>query len=161
MLLHVKLFTELMEYALTIHCKFSCWMCKSLPTYGRKTETEGPSATFIIMELVHAATMHTDTTVLRVRVGVDVCGARESAFSTHATGLAVPAVPRKTGSVFSCSEVTTDNNEFGVANMTGFDLRVICNPRVIIRTKFDPTRWRSPFHWKLVGSTLKISPLDR
>ena len=120
-------------------------------------ETEGPSATLIIKELVHAATMHTDATVLRVRVGATGCGARESdtAFSSN------EAVPRETGSVFSCSEVTTDNNEFGVANMTGFDLRVICNPRVIIRTKFDPTRWRSPFHWKLVGSTLKISPLDR
>ena len=44
-------------------------MCKSLPAYGSKTETDGPSATLIIKELVHAATIHTDVTVLRFGVG--------------------------------------------------------------------------------------------
>jgi hypothetical protein len=116
--LQVKLFTELMEYALTIHCKFSCWMCKPLPVDGSKMEIEGPSAMLIIKELVHAATMHTDATVLRVRVGAGGCGARESgsAFSSHAAGL---AVPRETGSVFSCRVVTRDDNDSGVKNMTG------------------------------------------
>ena len=80
----IKLFTELREYALTIHCKFSCWICKSLPAYGSKTETDGPSATLIIKELVHAATIHTDATVLRF--GVSGCSAREPGiiFSSHA-----------------------------------------------------------------------------
>ena len=82
--LYIKLFTELREYALTIHCKFSCWICKSLPAYGSKTETDGPSATLIIKELVHAATIHTDATVLRF--GVSGCSAREPGivFSSHA-----------------------------------------------------------------------------
>jgi hypothetical protein len=68
-----KLFTELREYALTTHCKSSCLMCKSLPAYGSKTETDGPSAMLIIKELVHAATIHTDAKVLRF--GVGGCGA--------------------------------------------------------------------------------------
>ena len=136
-----------MEYALTIHCKFSCWMCKSLPAYGSKMETEGPSAMLIIKELVHAATMHTDATVLRVRVGAGGRGARESgtAFSSHAAGL---AVTRETEGVFSCRVVTTDNNESGVENMIG--LRVIWNGRVIIRVESDLSRLVGSDHMRML-----------
>ncbi len=128
--MRLKLFTELMEYALTIHCKFSFWMCKFLPAYGSKTEMDGPSAVLIIKALVHATTMHTDATVLRV--GAGGCGARVSstAFSSHAAGL---AVPRETGSVLSY-RVVTDDNEEGVENMAG---RFACHLqlRVIIRVE--------------------------
>ena len=131
-----------MEYEFMIHCKFSCWMCKSLPVYGSKIETEGPSAMLIIKELVHAATMHTDATLLRVRVGTDGRGTSESgtAFS-HAAGL---TAPWDTGSVFSCGVGTTDNdlndNEPGEEDMTGrFACHWHLHLRVIIRTEFDHT----------------------
>ena len=89
-------------------------MCKSLPAYGSKMETEGPSATLIIKKLVHAATMHTDATVLRVGDGGG-CGARESgtAFSSHCVRL---VVPRETGSIFPCKMIA-DDDESGVENM--------------------------------------------
>jgi hypothetical protein len=50
-----------MEYALTIHCMLFFWMFKSLPVYGIEIAKVGPSAMFTIMELVHAATIQTDT----------------------------------------------------------------------------------------------------
>ena len=113
MQLHLNVFTELREYALTIHCKFSCWMCKFFPAYGSRMEAEGPSAMLIINELVHAATMHTDATVLRV--GTSGCGTRESriAFSSHDERL---VTPRETGGVFLCRAVV-DDDEPGVEDM--------------------------------------------
>src|SRR6266702_705019 len=121
-------------------------MCKSLSAYGSKTETGGPSAMLIIKELVHAATMHTDATVLRV--GAGGCGAREPGtdFLSDAARL---AVPRETGSVFSY-RVVPDDNESGVENITGrFGSRL--QLRVIIRVDFDPRRC-SPFQVGRVGS---------
>lgn len=108
-----KLFTELREYALTIHCKSSCGMCKSLPAYGSKTETDGPSATLIIKELVHAATIHTDATVLRS--GFGGCGACE--FGTASLFRAVKFVlSQEDVCVISC-RVVTDANDSGEENM--------------------------------------------
>jgi hypothetical protein len=103
--LHVL--TELIEYALSIHCKFSFGMCRSLPVYGSKMDTDAPSAMLIIKQLVHAATMHTDAKVLRVGAGGS--GERESgvtAFSSHAAGISVLPFG-----------VVVDDDESGVENM--------------------------------------------
>jgi hypothetical protein len=88
-------------------------MCKSLPVYGSKMETEGPSAMLIVKVLVHAATMHTDEKVLRV--GTGGCGVGDSdntAFSSHAGGISVP----REASVFPF-RVVADDDDSGVENM--------------------------------------------
>lgn len=113
--MRLKLLTELIAYALKTHCKFSFGMCRSLPVYGSKIETDGPSAMLIIKELVHAATMHTDAKVLRV--GAGGCGARVSgttnAFSSHAA-ISVPREGR-----FLPLRVVADDDGSGVENMKG------------------------------------------
>lgn len=84
-----------------------------MPVYGSKMETEGPSAMLIVKVLVHAATMHTDATVLRD--GTGGCGAGDSdttAFSSHAGGV---SVPRGVG-VFPF-RVVADDDDSGVENM--------------------------------------------
>jgi len=84
-----------------------------LPTYGSKMDTDAPSAMLIIKELVHAATMHTDATVLRVGAGGS--GERESgdpAFSSHAAGISV----LRGASVLPFG-VVADDDESGEENM--------------------------------------------
>ena len=84
-----------------------------MPMYGSKMDSDAPSAMLIIKELVHATTMHTDATVLRVGTGGS--GERESgvtAFSSHAAGISVfrEAMVLPFG-------VVADDDESGVENM--------------------------------------------
>lgn len=75
--------------------------------------TEEPSAMLIVKVLVHAATMHTDATVLRL--GTGGCGAGYSntaAFSSQAGGTSVP----RESSVFPY-RVVADDDGSGVENM--------------------------------------------
>lgn len=87
-------------------------MSKSLPVYGSKMETEGPSAMLIVNVLVHAATMQTDAKVLRIGTGGWGAGDSDTTtFSSHGGGASVPREP----SVFPFRVVADDDS--GVENM--------------------------------------------